>query len=291
MTRGAVRVLALALAALAPAALAAPPPAASEPPGALDAPWPSPDPNSWWSDERPKPAEAADPLAGRRVGRNAAPPIRLGADPLLYRLWGLPPLQGETLKSGEMILELWVRPSLTVRQAVVRLVVRRDGEAFVQARAGLGCCTPEIGRRVGFDAKLDTGWAPRLLKLKDDPLWDAPRDVRVVEAESSTDSICVNGVAYDLVLATTDKFRSIRRACDPAEVGQAGDVLEAMLSAALGHEPRFDVAFPKGADFSGDRRAYQALVAGGGALKPAANARPQPTPPELETPELATPPG
>lgn len=280
MTRGAVPVLALALAALASAARAAPPPPPSTPPGALDAPWPTPDPNAWWSDERPKSPEAADPLAGRRVGRNAPPPVRVGADPLLYRLWGLPPLQGETLKGGEMILEVWVRPSLTVRQAVVRLVVRRDGDAFVQARAGLGCCTPEIGRRVGFDAKLDAGWAARLLKLKDDPLWDAPRDVRVIEAESSTDSVCVNGVAYDLVLATPDKTRSLRRACDQAEVGQAADVLEAALGAALGHDPRFDVVFPKGADFAADRQAYQALVSSGGALKPAANARSQPPPAE-----------
>lgn len=273
MARG---ILAFALAALAPAALAAPPAPPPVPPGALDEPWPAPDPNTWWTDERPKPSEAADPLAGRRVGRNAPAPARVGADPLLYRLWGLQPLQAETLKGGEMILELWVRPSLTVRQAVVRIVVRRDGDAFVQGRAGLGCCTPEIGRRVGFDAKLEPGWSARLTKLRDDPLWDAPRDVRVVEAESSTDSICVNGVAYDLVLVTPEKSRGVRRACDQAEVGQAAEVLEAVLGAALGHDSRFDVVFPKGADFAADRRAYQALVSEGGALKPAAHARPQP---------------
>lgn len=266
---------------LALPAQAAPPP--PEPaPGVLDAPWPTPDPRSWWEDARPKPPEAVDPLAGRRVGKGPAP-VRLGADPLLYRLWGLPPLQSEALKPGEMIVELWVRPSLSVRQAVVRVVVRRDGEAFVQGRAGLGCCTPEIGRRVGFDAKLEAGAAARLLKLKDDPLWEAPRDVRVVEGEGTSDAICVNGVAYDMILATQDRARSVRRACDLAEVGQAADVLEAVLGAALGHEPRFDVVFPGGADFAADRRAYQQLVAGGGGLRRAPNARPQPPSPDPTT--------
>lgn len=273
--------LVLAALLLALPAQAAPPP--PEPaPGALDAPWPTPDPKSWWEDARPRPPEAADPLAGRRVAKGPAP-VRLGADPLLYRLWGLPPLQSEALKPGEMIVELWVRPSLSVRQAVVRVVVRRDGEAFVQGRAGLGCCTPEIGRRVGFDAKLEAGAGARLLKLKDDPLWEAPRDVRVVEGEGTSDAICVNGVAYDLILATQDRARSVRRACDLAEVGQAADVLEAVLGAALGHEPRFDVAFPGGADFAADRHAYQQLVAGGGGLRPAPNARPQPPSPDPTT--------
>lgn len=278
MARGPTLFLALTILGLVHPAWTAPPP--PPPPGE----WPTPDPNAWWTDERPKLPEAADPLAGRRVPRDAAPARRLGADPLLYRLWGLPPLQAETLKPGEEILEVWVRPSLTVRQSVIRVVVRRDGDAFVQARVGLGCCTPEIGRRVGFDAKLEPGWAGRLLKLKDDPLWDAPRDVRVVEEEGATDAICVNGVAYDLVLATADRARSVRRACDQAEVGQAADVLEAVLGAALGHEPRFDVAFPRGADFAADRHAYQALVAGGGSLKAASHSRPQMADPQPVAP-------
>ncbi|HEX5380209.1 MAG TPA: hypothetical protein VFW47_16650 [Phenylobacterium sp.] len=270
----------LSAALLAPEARAAPP-QPLPPAQTLDAPWPDPDPKSWWDDKREKPAEAADPLAGRRVGRNPSP-VRIGADPLLYRLWGLPPLQAETLKSGEAILEMWVRPSLSVRQSVVRVVVRRDGDAFVQARAGLGCCTPEIGRRVGFDARLEAGSAQRFLALKDDPLWDAPRDVRVVESEGTSDAVCVNGVAYDLILVTAERARSVRRACDSAEIGQAAEVLQALLGAALGHDPRFDVIFPGGADYAADRRAYQSLIAGGGALKPAANARPQPEQPAPE---------
>lgn len=268
--------LALAL-LLAGTARAAPPPDPPPPPGALDAPWPAPDPKSWWDEPRLKLPEAADPLAGRKASKGA-PVVNVGIDLLLYRLWGLPPLQTQVLRGDEMILELWVRPSTSIRQSVVRVVVRRDGEAFVQARAGLACCTPEIGRRVGFDAPLEAGQAARFLKLETDPLWDAPRDVRVVEAEGASDSLCVNGVAYDLILVTPKRTRAVRRACDSAEIGQAADVLEAVLGAALGHEPRFDVVFPGGADFADSRRAYRSLVDSGGALKPAANARPQPEP-------------
>jgi hypothetical protein len=259
------------------AARAAPPPEPA--PGALDAPWPTPDPKSWWDEPRPKTAEAADPLAGRKAPRGAAP-IPIEIDPLLYRLWGLPPLQAQILRPGEMILELWVHLSLSPRQAVARVVVRRDGAAFVQARAGLACCTPEIGRRVGFDARLDDGQAARLLGLKDDPLWEAPRDVRVVEGEGASDALCVNGVSYELVLATAQRTRAVRRACDPQEVGQAAGVLEGVLGAALGHEPRFDLVFPDGADFSAAAKAYGALVGSGGQLRAAPGGRPQAPLPE-----------
>jgi hypothetical protein len=271
-------ILLLALLTFASTAQAAPPSPVAEP-GALDAPWPTPDPRSWWDDPRPKPAEAADPLGGRRATRGA-PPIAAGVDPLLYRLWGLPPLQAQTLKPGEMVLELWVHMSLSPRQAVARVVVRRDGAAFVQARAGLACCTPEIGRRVGFDVRLDDSQAARLLKLKDDPLWDTPRDVRVVEGEGAADALCVNGIAYELTLATPERIRSVRRACDPQEVGEAADVLEAVLTAALGHEPRFDLVFPDGADFSAARKAHGALVKAGGRLRAAPGGRPQPPSPQ-----------
>ncbi|WP_236627746.1 hypothetical protein [Caulobacter sp. B11] len=64
----------------------------------------------------------------------------MAVDPLLYRLWGLQPLQAQLVRRGELILEVWARPARGVRQAVVRVTVRRDGRAFVQARAGLGCC-------------------------------------------------------------------------------------------------------------------------------------------------------
>jgi hypothetical protein len=271
------------LSALAAApALARPPP----PPMGAGEPWPAPDPKSWWDDLRPRPAEAADPLAGRRGGRTPALGLIGAPEPLLYRLWGLPALQHQVLRPGEVILEVWVRPSLSVRQTVARVVVRQDGKAFVEARAGLACCTPEIGRRVGFDAELPAASAERLARLKDDPLWLAPRDVRVVEGGGASDAICVDGASYDLMLVTTDRARLARRACDAAEVGQAAEVLEAVLGAALGQEPRIDTIFPGGASYALDRAAYRQLIAGGGALEPARNGRALPAPRPEDTPPV-----
>jgi hypothetical protein len=95
---------------------------------------------------------------------------------------------------------------------------------------------------------------------------------------------------------------SLRRACDPAEVGEAADVLEAVLGAALGHDPRFDVIFREGANFGEARGAYRALIAEGGRLKPDPQARarapgaepmPEPEvepPPAPPTPRLGAPP-
>ena len=61
-----------------------------------------------------------------------------------------------------------------------------------------------------------------------------------------------------------------------AEIGQAANVLETVLGLALGHEPRIDVIYPGGANYASAREAYRDLIAEGGALKPAPNARPQP---------------
>ena len=161
---------------------------------------------------------------------------------------------------------------------------------MARARAGLGCCEPGIARRVGFDAELPAGSAAKFLALRDDPLWDAPREVRVAEGLDAADALCVDGTSYDLTLVVPGKSRSVRRACDSAEVGQAADVLEAALSAALGHEPRFDVIYPTGASFETARAAYRQLVAEGGQLKPAPRSRPQPPtfqPPAVE--EAAAP--
>lgn len=263
-------------------ARAAPPP---PPPPTIDAPWPAPDPKAWWEDTRPRPEEAADPLTGRRGGQTPALGLAGAPEPLLYRLWGLPPLQHQILKPGEAILEVWVRPSLAVRQTVVRVTVRQDGKAFVQARAGLACCAPEIGRRVGFDAELPHGAAERLARLRDDPLWSQPRDVRVVEGGGASDAICVDGASYDLILATTERTRLVRRACDAAEVGQAADVLEAVLGAAMGQEPRIDAIFPGGAGYGPERAAYGRLTADGGALKPARTGRASEATPGTEAAE------
>ena len=86
----------------------------------------------------------------------------------------------------------------------------------------------------------------------------------------------MEGTSYDLTLLVPGRSHSVRRACDNAEVGQAADVLEPVLRAALGHDPRFDVIFPGGADFSAARAAYADLIHEGGALKPDPDARPQP---------------
>ncbi|MDP1601439.1 hypothetical protein [Phenylobacterium sp.] len=266
--------LSLAAPALAQTSSPAPAPSAT----AEDAwPWPLPDPKSWWDDKWPVAPEAADPLAGRRLGRSEpAIAIDNGYDPLLYRLWALPPLQNQILRNGEMILEVAVRPSTSARQSLIRVIVRRDGKTFVQARAGLGCCEPGIARRVGFDAELPAGSAAKFLALREDPLWDAPREVRVAEGSDAADALCIDGTSYDLTLVVPGKSRSVRRACDSAEVGQAADVLEAALGAALGHEPRFDVIYPTGASFESARAAYRQLTAEGGQLKPAPHSRPQP---------------
>jgi hypothetical protein len=273
----------------------APPPANLPPSEAEIWPFPPPDPNSWWDEKWPKPPEAADPLGGRRLGRGERPiAIDNGIDASTYRLWGLPPLQWQALRGNEMILEMWVRPSQSVRQSVVRVVVRRDGDAFVQARAGLACCEAGITRRVGFDKPLPDGAAARFLALREHPMWRTPREVRVQEAGAS-EAVCIEGTSYDLTLVVPGRSVALRRACDSAEIGQVADALEPLLGAALGHEPRFDVVFPRGADFSSARRMYEGLVAEGGTLKADPQARPQAPafepPPEPAPADVTPPPG
>lgn len=257
-------------------------------------PFPPPDPMSWWEDKRPAPPEAANPLGGRRLRRGEALPTSpSNVAPSTYRLWGLMPLQWQVLRDDEMILEVWTRPSDTVRQTVIRVTVRRDEKVFVQGRAGLACCDALIGRRVGFDAELPEGSAARFRALAKDPAWMSPRDV-LVAYPGAAEAVCVEGVGYDLTLVARGWSRSLHRACDPAEIGEAADILEAVLSAALGHEPRFDVLFPKGADFAQARAAYRGLIAEGGRLKPNPQAsRPpgdEPVPPrEVEATPAAPP--
>ena len=271
-----VRLTATILSLLAAPALAQSPTLSPPAAPALDWPWPAPDPRSWWDDKRPAPDEAADPLGGRRLGRNEQlPEVANGYEALLYRLWGLPPLQNQILRGQEMIVEVAVRPTTSARQTLMRATVRRDGKAFIQARAGLGCCEPGVARRVGFDAEAPPDAARRLLALRSDPLWSSPREVRVDEGAGAVDALCVEGTAYDLTLAVAGAVRSVRRACDPAEIGQAADVLEAVFGLALGHEPRIDVIYPGGADFGSARNAYRSLLAGGGRLKPAPQPRGQ----------------
>jgi hypothetical protein len=272
------------------------PPPGTPPAEAEVWPFPPPDPKSWWEEKRLKTPEAADPLGGRRIRRGeaqAAPDN--GVAPSTYRLWGLMPLQWQLVRGDEMMLEVWTRPSNSVRQTVTRVTVRDDGKVFVQARAGLACCEALIGRRMGFDVELPPGSAGRFLALRDLPIWRSPRDVRVVEPDAA-DAICLEGTAYDVTLVTPGRSATLHRACDPAEVGEAADVLEAVLGAALGHDPRFDVIFPGGANFANARGAFRELVAGGGRLKanpdarlPPPGAEPAPLPEAGPTPPA--PPG
>jgi hypothetical protein len=275
-----IALLTAALASLVSAAYGQrvrPPPKGLPPAEAEIWPFPPPDPKAWWEDKRPLVPESADPLGGRRQRRGERLiPVDSGVDASTYRLWGLTPLQWQLLRGDEMILEVWVRPARSVRQSVVRITVRRDGKAFVQGRAGLACCEAGIARRIGFDAELPAGQAQVFEALKANPLWNAPRSVKVSEGPDIAEGVCVDGTAYDLTLMTAGRARSIRRACDSAAVGQAADVLEPVLRAALGHDARFDVIFPGGVDFSAARAAYKDLLAHGGILKPDPQARPQP---------------
>lgn len=275
----AIALLAMALAAPAEAQLlrgkAVDPTENLPPQEAAIWPYPLPDPKLWWDEDRPKPPEAADPLAGRRLARNEQlPNLQNGVDPSTYRLWGLMPLQWQPVRGDEMILEVWVRPSRSVRQAVIRVTVRRNGESFVQGRAGLACCEAGIGRRLGFDIQLPATSDAGFKALRTDPLWSAPRDVTVDLGGGASDALCVDGVSYDLTLVTAGAARTVRRACDIAEIGQAADVLSAVIAASLGHDGRFDLIFPRGADFSAAKASYTALTTSGGRLKPAPFTRP-----------------
>jgi hypothetical protein len=266
--------------------LARKPAPAGPPPGAPASeaeiwPYPPPDPQSWWDEKRPKPSEAADPLGGRKLPRSRRlPAIDNGVDAATYRLWGLMPLQWQVLRGNEMILEVWVRPARNVRQSIVRIVVRDDGRAFVQGRAGYACCDAGIGRRIGFDIELPADAAKTFLALRDNPMWKSPRDVETVRNAKTAEAVCVQGVGYDLTLLTADGARSLHRECDDVAVGQVADALEPALRAALGHDPRFDVLFRGRVDFGPERQAYQDFAAGGGVMKP--NPHAHVTPPGSE---------
>lgn len=246
----------------------------------------APDPAAWWSPEIPRPAAEHEPLYGRRLGRGEQSiPIDNGVEPLLYRLWGLQPLQSQIVKRGELILEVWARPAGGVRQAVVRVTLRRDGRAFVQARAGLGCCTPEIGRRVDIDAELGEPQIAPLKALPADPAWGQPRSVIVDYGGGAVSALCVDGTSWDVTLVVPGQARHLRRACDDAEVGSIAGVLSAAIGAAAGRDPRFDAVLPRGGDFSRQRQAYEALRQSGGRLIRSEADRPQPPTVPLATDE------
>jgi len=114
------------------------------------------------------------------------------------------------------------------------------------------------------------------MALADHPMWRAPREVQAVRNAGATETVCVAGVGYDLTLLIPGATRTLHRACDDVAVGQAADVLEPVLRAALGHEPRFDVLYPGGVSFAAEREAFQDFAAAGGVLRPQPNSRAQP---------------
>lgn len=173
----------------------------------------------------------------------------------------------------------------------MRLTLRDDGRAFVQARAGLGCCTPEIGRRIDINAELDRASAQTLRSVSADPAWNQPRSVIVDYGGGAVSALCVDGVSWDVSLLVSDQARHLRRACDDAEVGSIARILATALGSTIGRDPRFDAIFPRGADFSRQASAYAALIQSGGRLIPSENSQPQastpPPPPSPADPEAA----
>ena len=245
--------------------IAAPPAAGQPPPGAPPAAVPAPDPNAWWS-SRERIEERLDPLGDRRAGRNAPRVVvNNGVNPLLYRLWGLPPLQTMVLRDGEVVIEVWTRRPRSAREAISRITVRRDGAVFLQARAGLGCCTIEIGKRVDINEKLEADPA-YFRSLARDPVWNQPVDV-IAERPGVVAAVCVDGSAYDLTLLEYRRSRHLRRICESEAIGQVAPILSRILGAAMGKDPRFDVVFQGGVDFAFERGAYEALLAEGGQLR------------------------
>lgn len=278
MTRIPIIAAALLSIAAVPVAGQPPPPAA-----------PAYDPNTWWA-SRERVEERLDPLGDRRAGRNA-PRVVIdnGVSPLLYRLWGLPPLQTMVLRDGEVVMEVWTRRPRSSREAISRITVRRDGSVFVQARAGLGCCTTEIGKRIDINEKLEAD-AGYFRSLARDPVWNQPVEV-IAERPGVVAGVCVDGAAYDLTILEYRRSRHLRRICESEAVGQVALILSRVLGAAMGRDARFDVVFPRGVDFVDDRQAYEALLAEGGRLRPptgtAARNVTAPATPEDEAVELA----
>jgi hypothetical protein len=124
-------------------------------------------------------------------------------------------------------------------------------------------------------------------------MWSQPRDVTIDYGDGSVSPVCLDGVAWDITLLVAGQARHLRRACDDAEVGSIAEALTLALGAAVGRDARFDAMFPRGADVTRQKAAYEQLIASGGRLKPAVNARLQPPaapiPPEDPTETLPLP--
>lgn len=230
---------------------------------------PAPTPKEFWEAPEVWLTDVQDPFGTRRASRGEVAPKTPGApEPSYYRLWGLQPLQIQFLRAGETVMEVWVRPEGGSRQAMIRVTVRSDGRAFVQARAGVPCCSPAINKRVEVDAELPAGEDRRFTALAAHALWTQPKDVVIDDGSGALEPLCVGGNAYDLYLLQQGRFVHARRDCGGAETGSASDVLTALVGAALGRDARFDFMFPRGADFSREKAQHAELVASGGRLAP-----------------------
>lgn len=201
-----------------------------------------------------------------------------GVDASLYRLWGLQPLQSIALRRSEAVYELWFRPTDSTRQAVIRVILRADGEGFVQARAGRGCCSPEISRRVDINAQLTPEARRGLLRLREDPTWSQPRNVVVSEGEGVVSSVCVDGASYDLTLLDDRRAVHLRRSCDPSEIGSAATLIQAIVGAARGHDPRFDAVFAE-QPLARYAQSYAQLLEVGGRIRAISEDTPNTPPP------------
>lgn len=276
-----MRILFLAAALMIPAAAAAqvaPPP---ETPAAA-----AYDPETWWTGTERRPDERFDPLGQRRWRRDdRVLDTQRAPEAGLYRLWGLVPLQTQAVRRGDMILEVWVRPTADRPSMVVRVTVRSDGEVFAQGRAGYACCRPDIQRRVDVDVRLPRAVRDSLTALRRDPLWRQPEHVVVRESADAISSLCVRGTSYDLYLAMDGQAIHRRRSCDDAEVGSAGAVLEALFGAVRGQDPRIDAAMPRNGNFQRERAYWAEFSRNGGVLAPDTSAPSDPPAPEEQPPE------
>ena len=63
----------------------------------------------------------------------------------------------------------------------MRVTFRGDGRAFVQGRAGLGCCEPHIARFVEFDQELSAERAAAVRATIQDPAWGQPPIAEIFE--------------------------------------------------------------------------------------------------------------
>ena len=240
------------------------------------------DPRSWWQNPERRVEDRYDPLGNRRWGRRDRPlTLERAPDASLYRLWGLTPLQTQTVRRGDTVLEAWVRPTAQRPEVVVRVTVRSDGRVFAQGRAGFACCRPDISRRVNVDVELPRETRDSFLALRDDPLWSQPEHV-VAQEEGAVSSLCVDGISYDLYLAQEGRAAHRRRSCDDAEVGSAANVLQALFNAVRGHEPRLEAAVPQNGNFEAEKTYWAQFAASGGRLvadTTSGQAEPPPPPP------------